>query len=366
MPPITDSLRHRCVFEYEKCKSYQQVARSLGVSRHTVAKWVKSSVNGGSLKNKSGQGRKQAMSTEAASAAVDLLLSGEYNGAQHVAQELFDRGLTASVLHRTTITRHAKAQAHADGHDIVAKTGQPVREFTAKNKAQRVAFCEANKTRNWANVMFTDRKKFLFRYPGTSVKPVSWVRKGEQRKSSRVNNPSVVNMYAGISKYGVTKAHFVTGTTKLATNYKNKKGEKSRNITMGEYYDVLTKTLLPDGTALFANQGSSQWVLQQDNDPTHKGATKKALAMWTRNHNSPPTILANWPPNSPDLSPIENAWGHVSSKVDARGCKTFDEFQAAVVEEWNKLDRAYFNKLIGSMKKRMQDCINAGGEKIKY
>jgi hypothetical protein len=306
------------------------------------------------------------MSTEAASAAVDLLLLGEYNGAQHVAQELFDRGLTTSVLHRTTITRHAKAQAHADGHDIVAKTGQPVREFTAKNKAQRVAFCEANKTRNWANVMFTDRKKFLFRYPGTSVKPVSWVRKGEQRKSSRVNNPSVVNMYAGISKYGVTKAHFVTGTTKLATNYKNKKGEKSRNITMGEYYDVLTKTLLPDGTALFANHGSSQWVLQQDNDPTHKGGTKKALAMWTRNHNSPPAILANWPPNSPDLIPIENAWGHVSSKVDARGCKTFDEFQEAVVEEWNKLDRAYFNKLIGSMKKRMQDCINAGGEKIKY
>ena len=136
--------------------------------------------------------------------------------------------------------------------------------------------------------MLTDRKEFVFRYPGTSVKPVSWVRNGEQRKSSRVNKPSVVNMYAGITKFGVTQPHLVTGTSKLATNYTSKGGA------------------------------------------------------------------------------IENAWGCVSNKVDARGCETFDEYQAAVLEEWKKLDKAYLTKLIGSMKKRLQDCINAGGDKIGY
>ena len=318
------------------------------------------------MKNKPGQGRKKAMNAVAASTAVDLLLSGEYNGAQHVARVLRDRGLTRGVLHRTTVARHAKAKAHADGHGIVAKSGQPVREFTLKNKEQRLAFCHANKTRNWANVMFTDRKKFLFRYPGTSVKPVSWVRKGEQRKSSRVNNPSVVNLYAGITKFGVTKPYLVTGTARLATNYTTKQGKKSVNITINEYEDVMFKGLLPGGTALFANQGSSQWVFQQDGDPTHKKGTERAMTRWASKHSSPPTILENWPPNSPDLSPIENAWGYVSSKVDARGCKTFDEFQAAVLEECNKLDKAYLRKLIESMPKRLQDCISAGGEKTGY
>lgn len=366
MPSISDELRHRCVFEYERIQCYKQVASKLGVSRHTVKKWVTASTNGGVLKNKKGQGRKKSMSAEAASTAVDLLLSGEYDGSQQVAQELRKQGLTRGVLHRTTVAKHAKATAEQDGHGIVAKRGQPVREFTAKNKAQRLAFCHANKTRNWANVMFTDRKKFMFRYPGTSVKPVSWVRKGEQRKSSRVNKPSVVNMYAGITKFGVTQPHLVTGTTKLATNYTTKGGKKSVNITINEYEDVAFRSLFPGGAAMFSVQGSSQWVFQQDGDPTHKEGSRRAMDKWKHKNISAPTILANWPPNSPDLSPIENAWGYVSNKVDARGCETFAEYQAAVLEEWKKLDKAYLTKLIGSMKKRLQDCINAGGDKIGY
>ena len=54
--------------------------------------------------------------------------------------------------------------------------------------------------------MITDRKKFLFSFPGTSVKRVQWLKKGEQRQAYRPNNPMVVNMYAGITKHGVTKA----------------------------------------------------------------------------------------------------------------------------------------------------------------
>jgi DNA-binding transcriptional regulator YhcF (GntR family) len=366
MPAISDELRHRCVFEYEKTKSFKQVANKLGVSRHTVKKWVTTSANGGVLKTKKGQGRKKSMSAEASSEAVDLLLSGKYDGSQHVARELRKRGLTGSVLHRTTVAKYAKAKAEEDGHGIVAKRGKPVREFTAKNKAQRLAFCEANKTRNWANVMFTDRNKFMFRYPGTAVKPVSWVRKGEQRKSSRVNKPSVVNMYAGLTKFGVTQPHLVTGTTKLVTNYLTQKGTKSANITQNEYVDVAFRTLIPGGTALFSVQGSSEWVFQQDGDPTHKEGYRRAMDNWKLKSTTPPTLLTNWPPNSPDSSPIENAWGHVSNKVDARGCDTFDEYKAAVFEEWKKLDKPYLTSLIGSLKKRMQDCIAAGGDKIDY
>lgn len=76
MPPISDELRHRCVFEYERSKNYKQVASKLNVNRHTVKRWVTAGANGGALKNKKGQGRKKSMSAEAASTAVDLLLSG--------------------------------------------------------------------------------------------------------------------------------------------------------------------------------------------------------------------------------------------------------------------------------------------------
>jgi len=314
----------------------------------------------------SGQGRKCMMDEGASRQAASMLLSNNYNGAKHVAQELHKTGHTSRVLHPTTITRHAKMVGDLDGAKIVAKFGKPVKELTDKNKRQRVKFCKANHKRNWANVMITDRKKFFFKYPGVSVKPCTWVRVGEQRKCPQVNNPSHVNMYAGITQYGVTKPHFVTGTTGMTTTFTNQKGGAARNITITEYENVVATTLLPEGAKLFGNQGISQWVLQQDNDPTHKRGSQQALAKFKATFKNAPTILPDWPPNSPDLSPIENAWAIVQAKLDARGCKTFAEFKDALKEEWAKLERSTYKNLMGSLKQRMSKCIEMEGEKIGY
>lgn len=59
--------------------------------------------------------------------AASMLLSNNYNGAKHVAQELHKTGHTSRVLHPTTITRHAKMVGDLDGAKIVAKFGKPVK-----------------------------------------------------------------------------------------------------------------------------------------------------------------------------------------------------------------------------------------------
>ena len=81
--------------------------------------------------------------------------------------------------------------------------------------AQRLAFAKANLDRNWRLVVFTDRKKFLFGYPGTSVSQAKWVQKGQRHEAPTVNHPMTVNVYAGITMYGVTKLHMVAGTSKI-------------------------------------------------------------------------------------------------------------------------------------------------------
>ena len=321
MTLLSETLRHKCVFEYERDPSYKRVAKMLGVDWRTVKRWVERQSRSGFLKQKSGQGRKRMVDEGTSRQAADMLLSNKFNGAKHVAQELHKAGRTSRLLHPTTITRHAKKVGDLDGTKIMAKFGKPVKELTSKNKGQRVKFCKANLKRNWANVMITDRKKFFFKYPGVSVKPCTWVRKGEQRKCPQVNNPSHVNMYAGITQYGVTKPHFVTGTTGMTSTFTNQSGKTARNITITEYENVVAKTLLPEGARIFGNQGISQWVLQQDNDPTHKRGSQQALDKYQAQFKSAPQILPNWPPNSPDLSPIENAWGIVQAKLDARGCE---------------------------------------------
>jgi hypothetical protein len=294
------------------------------------------------------------------------LLSGKHDNLHQVALELHQRGLTDRVLHATTLSRHAKAQALADGCPIIAKRGKPAKALSAQNRAARMSFCKANKRTNWGNIMFTDRKRFLFSDPGCSVKQVQWLRRGLARVANRPNKPSVVNMYAGITKHGVTKAHMVTGTSNLKTAYKNRKGEAARNITSAEYSDIMSNMLLPEGRRLFSRAGLSNWVFQQDNDPAHKRAAPEAMRAWNSVGRGRVELLKNWPPNSPDLSPIENAWALVQAKVDAAGCKTFSEFKSRLLDTWENIPRDVIKRLMASLPRRMSECMANGGDKTHF
>ena len=358
--------RQAVLMAYEKTKNYSRAARACNVDRRTVKNWVSRFEETGSLVARVGSGRPAKLTKAAARKAVELLLSNNFDNCHKVAEELHKLGWTSSIVSPVTLSRRAKAQAAADGDPIVPKTGKPGKALTADTVDKRVSFCQANKKRNWANVMITDRKKFYFKYPGTSVKRVQWLRKGERRVAPRPNNPMAVNMYAGITKYGVTKAHLVTGTSNLKTNYKNKKGEASRNITSAEYEDVLTKTLLKEGKRIFSSAGVTSWVFQQDNDPTHKRASGKALQAFNAKNTGRVELLAAWPPNSPDLSPIENAWAIVQAKVDAAGCKNFQDFKQTVVREWECLPMPTIKNLMGSLTTRVDECLKLQGQKTRY
>lgn len=74
----------------------------------------------------------------------------------------------------------------------------------------------------------------------------------------------------------------------------------------------------------------------------------------------------HWPPNSPDLNPIENLWAIVQRRVDAVGCKNLDEFQAEIVATFKKVEQKTMENLVSSMKTRLQECIAKGGARTKY
>ena len=95
--------------------------------------------------------------------------------------------------------------------------------------------------------MITDRKKFHSgKHPGVCVGQCQWVKAWEEREAYTVNHATPVELYAGITKFGVTKAHLVAGTSKLDSPYKNKKRSPAKNITAQEYEQVLTQTMVPE------------------------------------------------------------------------------------------------------------------------
>ena len=73
---------------------------------------------------------------------------------------------------------------------------------------------------------------------------------------------------------------------------------------------MLENNLLPFAKRLF----SANNVFQQDNTPIH---TSKLTRTFFQERN---TNVSNWPARSPDLNPIENAWGFVvkSWKMSSR------------------------------------------------
>lgn len=369
MVALKKSERCNIIETWKKLGSIKGVSKRLGYNIKTVRRWVKryemSKDVDEAVEGNHGGGAKQALKQGAALVALDLLLNDNVNGASQVAQKVKSMGLTEGgrLPSKSTIIRVAKAAAIASDKPIVALRGQPKKMLSPDTVSKRKRFCEANINKTWSNTMFTDRCKFYFKYPGTSICKVKWVNKGEQWTAPKPNRPSALNIYAGITIYGITKSHVVSGTTGFKTTFKNLKGKPAKNINSNEYQVVLEDTLLPEGKRLFGNNGVSNWVLQQDNDPAHKRGSKAALEAWNKSHPcNNINLLEDWPPNSPDLSIIENVWAWVQQKVEAAGCQTFTQFKMCVFHHLKHVPKSMIRNLFKSVKRRVKECSKDGAK----
>jgi transposase len=365
MGPLSCQKRGQILAVFETTANLSLTAHKCGVSRQAVYRWVQRSHTTGDVLRKKGSGRKAAVSSAAATRAVQLLTEESGRSTSQASRTLLREGLTNSLLHRTTVARAAKQAAKQSGKPIRCVTGRPAKCLTAANKAKRAAFAAANKRRQWARVLFTDRKKFLFHHPGARVSRSQWVKSGERRTAVTVNHPQAVNVYMGICTYGCTPCKKIAGTSKLKTPFTNKGGRPAKNVTSQVYADVLTSTFLPAGNRLFSKAGMSSWLLQQDNDPSHRVAAR-IVKEHSRGQSSKVELLADWPPNSPDLNPIENLWGILEAEVAAKQCDSFEEFQAAVEQACSSVPRRTLANLIKSMPKRIAQVLKKKGDMIKY
>ena len=374
---LPDRARWAIIEEWEKCKNMAKVARTLSLrfkrklSFKRVKYWVDVYNKEGSVPVRTSTGRRKVLSTEAAREAVKLMADKEHFGTAYAAAtELHKRGLTkgSKRVSNSTLIRAVRAQSKADGDELELACGRPGKALRETTKQQRLEFAEKHLNTNWAYVMFTDRCKFSFKYPGTKVKSKVWILKSKGGKHGNTcwqpNKPQQLNLYMGVTKFGVTKVHKVTGSHGFKSHYKTKLGKPARNITAHEYADVLD-TFIAEGKRIFRTQGLSRCIVQQDNDPTHGSAAAKKVAATNASGGFHVSLL-KWPPHSPDLSPIENVWGIVQRQVEAMGCPNFTEFEKAVVEKLQNFDRKTLEKMFKGMKGRMELVIKAKGDKIKY
>ncbi len=119
---------------------------------------------------------------------------------------------------------------------------------------------------------------------------------------------------------------------------------------------ILSAHIQPNASELIGRR----FTVQMDNDPKHTAkATKEFLKgkKWT---------VMQWPSQSPDLNPIEHAFHLLKTKLKGKCPKNKQELKTVAVEAWQSITRDETQRLVMSMRSRLQAVIDCKGFATKY
>ena len=139
-------------------------------------------------------------------------------------------------------------------------------------------------------------------------------------------------------------------------------------VNQDVYKTMLAEYLVPFLDALKAD-GEANLEFQQDNAPPHTAKrAKESLKEIAEKHN---LKTMEWPPNSPDLSPIEHLWAELKGRLFQKYPDTVclkgspdtirSILQARLHEVWWEISEEVLEELIKSMPRRVKEVLDAQG-----
>ena len=254
--------------------------------------------------------------------------------ASDLAEKLQNRGIHVSA-------RTVRRRLREVGLKKRVKTRKPFVSRVNRRKRVKWARAHLNWTiEDWKKVLFTDESPYVLR---CQLRQYVWRTVNEKYHArcfqGTVKHQKKINVWGGFSWSGVGHIHRIIG-----------------NMDRFMYRQILIHHMRPSGRQLIGDD----FIFQQDNDPKH---TSIVCRNYLRNQN---IRVLPWPPQSPDLNPIENLWSELDRKMRKRKCNTEEELFEQVKTHWNQLDSEYLQKLVESMPRRCAEVIRKNGYPIDY
>jgi hypothetical protein len=306
----------------------------------------------GSVDRVEGSGRPRTARTDGNIAVVEnLALSQEDAPRTHRTVRQIAR---ESGIHRSSVHRIVKKELQLK---CLKKTN--AQELTAANKQARLTRARQLLDKYPSNmvnfIVFTDEKLFTVAAPTNSQNDRFYVRPGTLKKDVNVNRllrtrptfSKSVMVSVGVSTLGCTEIHFIEPGIKVN----------------GAYYrdNLLAQKLLPDIRRI--SQGEF-FVFQQDGAPAHRARDTVSFLERETPDFIPPTL---WPPNSPDLNPVDySIWSVLQEKVYRSRINSVDELKTRLIDEWARFDQSIVDGAIGQWRRRLRACVRVRGAHFEH
>lgn len=323
-----------------------KISEDLSVSQYIVKQAVLRMLQRGSMCDRRRSGRNPRLTKRDVRLIKYQAMHGLYCSANTMAADVLRTyGLHISGRHTQRLLRRYGFHRYAD------RAAAPV---TKSWRRARREFYRTNLDTNWNHVVFTDEKIFNLQSNGR-IKYYARSFEEYQEKHHRLplKNTASVKVWGAITSNGVGPLICV-----------------SRHMNCDDYVrEVLVPTIGNHGLRArllgLREHTVPDFLWQQDNASFHKAPAAQRFFV---NRN---VRVMKWPPNSPDLSPIENIWNMLQYKLRVHQTTTGTIFNnetlfEAITQAWNSISREECCSLIESMPERLNELFRRNYNLIDY
>jgi hypothetical protein len=313
----------------KKNPNYSQIGRKVGCSRKSVKQVLKKYQETGTVEDLAGRGRKRTCTEAEVKTMVKKAKKGKF--APEIARESKKKVATRTV------------QTYIKDAGIKWLRIKKIEKLSNAHKRKRVEYSERMKGYNWNKVLFSDEKTFfLGASPG-----YAWQDPKHRITEEKTPYPEKLNVWGAIGTHMKTKLYY------FDTNLNS------------ELYSTILKNRIKEKQLIYSSKCPKKlpknWIFLQDNAKYHRSAKSMKTVE--------DLVGSRWiehPAKSPDLNPMEDMWSYLDRKVKEARPKTIKSLKRTLTRAWNALTWSYVAKSTTSMDRRLEQCIEKGGQRLDY
>jgi transposase len=314
------------------------------IQKSTVLRTVQRFTESGSVKDRPRPGRpKSATNEEMALETLQCFVENPHTSIRKSAQYV---GVSIGSIHK--ILKDNKF------HPFKIQLHQ---ELNEDDPDRRLQYCEIVMNKCIHNedfpklVLFSDEASFCLNGSVNRHNSRYWSQDNPRwMTEAHTQHPQKVNVWAGLLGTRVVGPYFIEG-----------------NLNAISYHELLDTRVIPDLRELLGPEFEDIWF-QHDGAPPHFGLQVRELLdetfedKWIGRRGT-----IEWPPRSPDLSPLDYFfWGVLKGKVYETKPANIEALKERILEEARNITEEIINNVMIGYYQRMAHCQAAQGHHFEH